>query len=205
VKERPILFSGPLVREIRAGLKNVTRRPMKPQPEAGRWPCNQVRSMLDIDGTEICFWSPYGWPRSENHRHGERLWVRETHLVRGAGAHVIYRADLDPVEATGVGAMYGGWRPSIFMRREHSRLLLEVLAVRVERLRSITCDEIRREGLSCPVHDFPGGFCHGECGALREHFYGGWDALYSRKPELHAERDPWLWVVDFKLLEDTTA
>lgn len=215
-KERPMLFSGPLVREIRAGRKTVTRRPVKPQPQfglveyrRGRWGQKPAPPEAEAArGTYIASRDnkrcPYGEP-------GDRLWVKETHLVRSAGEctvsgkRVVYRADHDDEQAAMLGGLHGGWRPSIFTKREYSRLLLEVTGVRVERLRSITCDEIRREGLSCPVHDRGVSFCHGSCTALHEHFYDGWDALYAHKPELHAERDPWLWVVDFRLLEDSTA
>lgn len=86
MKERPILFSGAMVRAILAGEKTQTRRVVKPQfgPEAmpaemcaetaegwqtsghsGRWwdDCNG-----DADAAVYC---PYGQP-------GDRLWVRET-------------------------------------------------------------------------------------------------------------------------------
>ena len=223
-KERPMLFSGPLVREIRAGRKSVTRRPVKPQPTLGHWRYPDRTDTWRWEKGGACFGfmvengghmaalaghCPYGKP-------GDRLWVRETWAPvddrpYGGDRWVDYRATprYDAAHPAGWHEDSGDpsalkWRPSIHMPRWASRLLLEVTAVRVEQLRSITCDEIRREGLSCPVHDRGASFCHGSCTALREHFYGGWDALYAHKPELHAERDPWLWVVDFQLLEDTT-
>ena len=81
MKERPILFSGPLVRALLAGTKTQTRRVVKPQPTGfvggpGVTLCDSSPAPLvpmnDFAGTcgqeIIC---PYGQP-------GDRLWVRET-------------------------------------------------------------------------------------------------------------------------------
>src|SRR5262245_40577473 len=77
-KERPILFSGPMVRAILENRKAQTRRIVKPQPKGQ--PPFAVRS----DGV-LCDKSGYG---CSNHKRGliecpygkpgERLWVRET-------------------------------------------------------------------------------------------------------------------------------
>ncbi len=119
-KERPILFSGPMVRAILEGRKTETRRlrPLNVEP-------------------------------------GDTLWVRETWRygahMNEAGLYVLdpsvvhYRADLDVPK--------GNWRPSIFMPRCASRLTLEVLEVRIERLHDITTDALHREGLECRTHD----------------------------------------------------
>lgn len=88
-RERPILFSAPMVRAILDGTKTQTRRVLKPQPKlipprswagcAGKhwWACDAVRSMVEIEdelqGTDKSMaWclNPYGKP-------GDRLWVRE--------------------------------------------------------------------------------------------------------------------------------
>src|SRR5690606_197652 len=86
MKERPIIFSAPMIRAILAGTKTQTRRAVKPQPSS-EW-CPKVGTyhptMIDRYGEEypgaevygasderegrVC---PYGQP-------GDRLWVRET-------------------------------------------------------------------------------------------------------------------------------
>lgn len=88
---------------------------------------------------------------------------------------------------------YTGWMPSVYMPRSASRLLLEVTAVRIERLQEITRSDIRAEGLECPpelgsddispnYRDwYPAAFR-----ALWESGGGDW------------EGNPWVWVVEFK-------
>lgn len=89
MKERPILFSGPMVRAILDGRKTQTRRVMKPQP------LPETEAMRDIPG-ENRWWA--AWIDSENEFSitykplgsdqqedwacpygvpGDRLWVRE--------------------------------------------------------------------------------------------------------------------------------
>ena len=178
MKERPILFSGPLVRAILEGRKTQTRRVIKGIPDdatlvtlnafdyavtelAGRvswftpwaddlWPCAK--------GDAIA--CPYGQP-------GDRLWVRETHafadrlaalpsseVARLGDRRAWYRADLQ-----GGGEYAGGepvrWRPSIHMPRWASRIDLEVTGVRVERVQDISEDDAKAEGVPGPVPFYP--------------------------------------------------
>lgn len=85
MKERPILFSGAMVRALLAGTKTQTRRVVKPQPE--RRNIEQIGNMLGFkkrQGDGFWLWPnarerilaecPYGQP-------GDRLWVRETWQV----------------------------------------------------------------------------------------------------------------------------
>ncbi len=88
MKERPIIFSGPMVKAILDGSKTVTRRPIKPQPSSTH---NLVGYQTDLGysasrgfywamfgslGSEslIAIKCPYGVP-------GDELWVRETWRV----------------------------------------------------------------------------------------------------------------------------
>ena len=88
MREKPILFSAPMVRALLAGTKTQTRRTIKPQPFAGMTD-DQVylkfreQGVLGPDESLTwlvnCAWEsgfvdltcPYGQP-------GDRLWVRET-------------------------------------------------------------------------------------------------------------------------------
>lgn len=164
IKERPILFSAPMVRAIREGRKTVTRRAVKIQPRSkadiGSYGLGQP-FIRNPDVTKPNPECPYGRP-------GDRLWVRETwgvishdfdeqgnmidwtpdrpatavrELPFGRGyysGHIIYRADGEAEWAgddDGGGETRSAWHPSIHMPRAASRILLEITDVRVERLR----------------------------------------------------------------------
>lgn len=82
VKERPILFSAPMVRAILEDLKTVTRRAVKVRPRSkadiGSYGIGQpfIRNP-DVSKANPAF--PYG-------QAGDRLWVRETFMgLRGTG------------------------------------------------------------------------------------------------------------------------
>lgn len=140
MKERPILFSAPMVRALLAGTKTQTRRIVSPRH----------LKFLELPASEmIQRWGarprPYGGV-------GDRLWVRETWGNTGAGVwtvadarsrlgggETVYRAD---------GERPGcGWFPSIHMPREFSRLLLEITEVRVQRLQEISYEDALAEGI----------------------------------------------------------
>lgn len=169
-RERPILFSGAMVRAIIAGRKTVTRRVVKPQPDGWlggfgatdatgapveRFPVRH--RARDAEIVEIT--CPYGAP-------GSKLWVRETHAlvctVEDVECHctddtkhrVEYRADTGNAHPGDWPHGEDGapkWKPSIFMRREHSRLSLEITAVRVERLHDISDEDVAAEGITAEV------------------------------------------------------
>jgi len=166
VRERPILFSDPMIRAINDGRKMQTRRPIVPQPpsiEAVKalsgidygwiaprkadepWRVSgPVWAVRDLMGQEPELRCPYGRP-------GDRLWVREAWAVeagldrsRGfSGWPVWYRADgaYRWLGNGGVGFHTGNsrgrWRPSIHMPRWASRITLEITDVRVERVQEI--------------------------------------------------------------------
>lgn len=208
VKERPILFSAPMVRAILEGRKNVTRRAIKVQPRidaSGNFCVGSSNYGQDGYGKPVtkhfvngC--CPYGKP-------GDRLWVRETwaadaqvdavaprNLSQGEPIH--YAAD-GVVRQTGCAMIKPGkGRPSIHMPRWVSRILLEITAVRVERLQDISEAQAKAEGIK-PSKHVEGWFAYDDTatafvsaavafGELWKSVGGDWDT------------DPWVWVVEFK-------
>ncbi|USX34860.1 hypothetical protein NH673_16815 [Pseudomonas putida] len=151
-KERPILFSGPMVRAILDGRKTVTRRALKIQPRTPGDIGSYGRGQPFIrhpDLTKRNPECPYGRP-------GDRLWVRETCFINDyreakvpvderASVDVVYRADPLP-DWEGEESLIT-WRPSIHMPRWASRILLELTDVRVERLQDISDDQAKAEGM----------------------------------------------------------
>jgi hypothetical protein len=125
MKERPILFSAPMVRAILDGSKTQTRRIVKIKYDGCGAP------IMPNDPRLPC---PYG-------QVGDRLWVRETWADMGTG-HTAYRATTD--EQT---AKLMSWKPSIHMHRHRSRITLEITDVRVERLQDISDEDAECEGI----------------------------------------------------------
>ncbi|QXI24651.1 hypothetical protein HU724_010360 [Pseudomonas iranensis] len=226
IKERPILFSAPMVRAILDGRKTVTRRPVKPQPE--------VR-MVDMIGPMLTFKNKRGghwlYPNAKQQiiedcpfgKPGERLWVRETtEADQDRGDTVAlsrYAADRAPVLYAGSeDPEYNGsvahWdyprrsRPSIHMPRWASRILLEITDVRVERLQDgegETAFESRyvAEGIN-RIHQGDGEYAFHPFKS--EPGPGSWTDPFDAWRELWVSvngadswnANPWVWVVEFK-------
>lgn len=149
-----MLFKGEMVRAILDGKKTQTRRLVKfnKQPDGTPIPEQAwVDKSYLKHGNVHCLKVPYTNDTTQRHfpngSAGQKIWVRETHLIRANGKAVIYRADLDPIEAAGIGAMYGGWKPSLFMARKHSRITLEITQIHAQRLHEITHEDALAEGV----------------------------------------------------------
>ncbi|MGM5010010.1 hypothetical protein ACD592_12885 [Rhizobium sp. 969_B3_N1_2] len=151
--DRPILFSGPMVRALLAGTKTQTRRLLNPQPKLlknGSWyrPFPQDRGNWQYALGGIIH--AYAKLRIVE---GDRLWVRETwshtgdhvfsiaEVRRSPFGYPIYRADENPEYP------HAKFWPSIHMPREFSRLTLTVTEVRVERLQDISGADAIAEGI----------------------------------------------------------
>lgn len=186
MKERPILFSGPMVRAILEGRKTQTRRGVKPQGAiltddmarafGVRPPPTQNNPVIPC---------PYGAP-------GDRLWVKETH-ARCTGCHgVDWRADDDGQRTCRqCDSPLGNWKPSIFMRREYSRITLEIEAVRVERLQDISDYDSYREGAESMAGTITGPYCM----SFNEGFRDLWQSINGPGSW---DLNPWVWVISFK-------
>ena len=192
MKDRPILFSAPMVRAILEGRKTQTRRVVK---NAHVITCDDRFGATDAR-------CPYGVP-------GDRLWVKEKWRPAWHPemfCSVQYASDssyrkptindetrghrfADMCEQSGDNAE--PWHPSIHMWREFSRLTLEVVAVRVERLQVIGLADCAAEGAP-PTH--PADNVWDSTETYRKLWesingVGSWDA------------NPWVWVIEFKRIE----
>jgi hypothetical protein len=165
VTAHPVLCTGQEVRDILDGTKTQMRRVIKSAhasevdawafaPESGLWRMGWRGDgglLADMGGIRC----PYGQP-------GDTLWVRETwHNCPHCGAQAAtYRVggwlrppridgperdDTDTSPLPPKCAAHG-WRPSVHMPRWASRLTLEVVSVRVERLQAISEEDARAEG-----------------------------------------------------------
>ena len=193
MKERPILFSAPMVRAILDGRKTQTRRVVKPQPSQELLDdYAQIRRERGVqkDDAEMlseCLPCPYGFP-------GDRLWVRETWARDDEDGALMYRADVgcdDDANAWERGRIEGvsryRWRPSIHMPRWASRITLEITDVRVERLQDIGEEDAEAEGIPRSDVSPPdmGRFAYQQL----------WESING--PDSWAA-NPWVWVIGFK-------
>ncbi|TWT65643.1 ASCH domain-containing protein [Crateriforma conspicua] len=201
VKERPILFSGEMVRAILDGRKTQTRRVVdrmagfrvnqfgRSTTEGYDWHFRCQRGLWhDVLHSEAISRCPYGQP-------DDHLWVRETFsFTRGdypfcrkpseapQDSKVWYRAANDrPTWAE------TKWHPSIFMPRWASRLTIKIRDVRVEQLRSITEEDAESEGVTD----------HAYVGSVNA-FESLWE-LINGAESLAA--NPWVWVIDFEKVD----
>lgn len=210
-KERPILFSSPMVRAILDGRKTQTRRVMKPQP-----PAATVEMRLHGDGWLPCWdvaHGDIGDRRRCPHGHsGDRLWVRETWCPypEESTGRIWYRAtderSHDRWRDNSARPHLYNWRPSIHMPRWASRITLRVVSVRAERLQDINETDARAEGAPAIAADDARTVPTDILARLRDlhtpsymlGFASIWMDIYGPGSWY---TNPWVWVIEFKRLE----
>lgn len=188
--ERPIIFNGDMVRAILRGEKTQTRRPVKPQPVFDDMYSREGTYDDVIHFKDDCpVMCPFGQPL-------DRLWVRETFALGGPPYFgVAYRAD-EGDNPEDVGGERQKWTPSIHMPRYLSRITLEITDINVERVQDITEDEAIKEGVVDPIM---GTYGLNPITIFRDL----WDALYARQPGLLWKKNPWVWVIAFRRVEQS--
>jgi hypothetical protein len=203
IKERPILFSGEMVRAILEGRKTQTRRLIKPQPDELELlygpelyhPTKVDRNGMEYPGDEVfgIYSDDSGWPCPYG-AVGDRLWVRETwqqYIEKADGQRHTISTPCKFLNqllyaATEQGDHPPRWRPSIHMPRWASRITLEITGVRVERLQKITKADVIAEGIQ-GLEDVHAGW-HQPYADLWVKINGpdSWDA------------NPWVWAIEFR-------
>lgn len=237
---KPIIFSSPMVLAILEGRKTQTRRVIKPQPaypglekmvymlhpfapsslrgtpaegvtiapEEYIW-CHEdwVGNIVGEQGK-----CPYGIP-------GDKLWVRETWKHHWAsrdgisGPGIQYKADgviYGRVESTSQVNSDKHWRPSTNMSRWASRLTLQIIDVRVEKLQEILYEDAVVEGIEkhrlatknynywINYHpNYSSGLVHAQAS-----FHTLWDYSINKKHEHRWGANPWVWVLEFEVVDE---
>lgn len=229
MKQRPIIFNTEMVRAILDGRKTQTRRMFKAQPhddwapfsKNAEWytptvidkrgfyqPAND--DVFGVSSEDCAFVSPFGTI-------GDQLWVRETWRQFNSSDEcgcsespcscptngtVLFKATDDSGESK--------WKPSIHMPRSCARILLEVTAVRVERLNEISEQDAKAEGLQYHA-------LYQKWGGIEKHsnhrphsphwrwyknpqhaFKSLWNSIYE-----NWDANPWVWVIEFKVISTT--
>ena len=187
MKERPILFNGPMVCAVLDGSKTQTRRIMREQvcaPGIVQIARPGYCEIINEYGVHIPgFHCPYGEP-------GDRLWVREafcassfydackpSEIYPGAGLRY-------PADGPSIGCKT---RPSIHMPRWASRITLEITGVRVEQLNDCSDSDALAEGVDRTNTSITG--------YARERYQRLWESINGVGSW---NANPWVWVVEFR-------
>lgn len=194
IKERPILFSGPMVRAILDGRKTQTRRIVK---WSGSWAVDEFQYPLwpsaeDEFGEQQDIPCKYGKP-------GDRLWVRETYAHVSMCGHFNHlHGNREWIYGATDECCVAKWTPSIHMIRAASRITLEITGVRVERLQEISEADAIAEGCVAgdgkPENGFP---TEAEFPAVAS-YADLWNSING--PDSWAA-NPFVWVVEFRRVE----
>jgi len=211
-KERPILFNGDMVRAILAGRKTQTRRAVKlpHNNPLGQWEASTVGgygardSKRNLVPEQACIWhtrtgDTLVCPLGDV---GNRIWVRESFWgcdLPGYGDQpcVVYDDEWQgneyrPAEARPWARKFGRI-PAIHMPRDACRLVLEISAVRVERLQDISEADALAEGIEGIGGRFTFNGGRHESLTARSSFMTLWDSTGGMWVD-----NPWVWVVEFK-------
>lgn len=223
MKERPILFSGPMVRAILQGRKTQTRRVLhlpagwrlessdgdpytlgmitSPHPKKGKFGAfvrqeihpGSGKFMIDV---AVC---PHG-------KIGDRLWVRESwRLFNSADECACYdscicsRMHGKPLYRATDDDGASKWKPSIHMPRWASRITLEITDIRIERLNAISEADALTEGIEpLPTNQYKDYGCKLEGVGFsdpRLSFRSLWISIHGYDSWI---KNPWVWVIEFK-------
>lgn len=196
MNEHPILFSTEMVQAILTGRKTQTRRVVKSELiieqaefERGNRP-NVIQSEPSLQ-----YWTENSCPFGQV---GDRLWVRETWYQKGTVGRTY--PDDDEYQFFGHrqaayvadGDAPKDWtfkkRPSIHMPRWACRLILEITNIRIERLNDISEADCVKEGI--------GSALLRDC--KRPKFMQLWESINGTDSW---DKNPWVWVVEFKVIQ----
>jgi hypothetical protein len=206
IRDRPLIFSAPMIRALLGGRKSQTRRILKNQETWDRIDAIVKRFPNQKAGV------PY--------RVGDLLWVRETFCPVddsqfGEARWIDYRAT-PKYESSHPAGWHNApddpdalkWRSCMFMPRTASRLTLKVTGVKVERLLDISEEDAKAEGFEAgPLNDgfgprdfgdgwtveSPGGWA-----SAAGHFQILWTKLH---PDWDGYSSPWVVAIAFDVFK----
>lgn len=142
---------------------------------------------------------------------GDRLWVREAHRI------IVLENEQEITDYKGAPVKrmrdildMSSWLPSIHMRREHCRTVLEITGVRVERLQEISEEDAIAEGVTClggvngtyDRDDFSGCWTNYSSTETAAYWNSPIDSYHSLWDSINGVGswmlNPWVWVIEFR-------
>jgi len=204
MKEKPILFSTPMVQAILVGRKTQTRRIVKPQPVKNGifWshPGNRPKAKKNTGAISSTCKPDFLWTILCKYSVGDVLFVRETwHPKRHnmpTGFPYEYKATAE-LDGTPTNEK---WKPSIHMPKAAARIWLEVTDIRLERLQDISEGDACAEGVEIEVFDKPK--LNHRLKVFVASYVISFIKLWSQiNGENSWESNPFVWVIEFKRIE----
>ena len=218
--ERPIILNTEMVKAVLEGRKTQTRDVIKPQPRKG---LEFIKMVHDWQGkAQAELETPSGYsdplmyhPLCPHGKVGDRLWVREMFEIwtDGTGWECItYKADNYSCFLSNLSIKHDAhfdkkkWKSPVTMSRRASRITLEIVDIRVERLQDIDCEDAVTEGIECELCHNSGYItlnehkqeeCHCDTADL---FAILWNSIH--KKEHRWEDNKRVWVREFKRIKD---
>jgi len=196
IKEKPIIFSTPMVQAILEDRKTQTRRIIKPQPFGL---CLDVKFKMHPDAFPLLTnvdpqkfeakYCPFG-------KKNDTLYVKETFRDFPEKGDIYYKAGM----AQDLEINFK-WKPSIYMPKWAARIFLKIKDIFIESLQDITSIEAIKEGifydekLEGYVADQEGRCYHGSDPIIS--FANYWDML-NKKRGYPWDSNPWVWVIEFE-------
>ncbi len=201
MKSHPMIFTAESVLAILEGRKTQTRRILKPQPKRLGW------------NEGVFSYGAYWEYVTSKYQPGDLIWGKETFIAGvGVGGYapgidpntdpngktidLIFRADDGPNERSA-----GPWKSPRFMPRAASRITLEVVSTRIERLQSISHADCEAEGIEYVSRE--AGFPCWRNPMCSHSWYGtAYDAYKAWFNKIHGpgawERNDWVTATTFK-------
>lgn len=226
MKQIPILFSTAMVQAILEGRKTQTRRIIRPQPDENGVEYFENAPSLDWESVYKEQWKPWIWDTEDGERvgkfcpygqPGDVLWVRETISYFKQGGGTIQREKTKyKADERWNGNNLIKWTPSIHMPKAAARIWLEVVSVKVQRLQDITEQDAVAEGIvplaMSSMQLAQTGQLYYDYTKPKQLFNEGLQPFWSFNSLWCSinggeswEANPWVWVVEFKRIENPNA
>lgn len=225
-KQIPILFSAAMVQAILAGRKTMTRRVVKGIALDWLEKDGFTPEFVADPDNGLCRYGKVGdvlWVRENFRKYilfdptDENLKTDEIIDFAADGEEPIPMIDGDGFQMfkKDGSEKFIPYRPSIHMPKKAARIWLEVVSIRVERAHDISEADAISEGIESyteegrprykdymadasgygdPAHDYP------SVGIAVTSFATLWEKINGRESW---EANPWVWVVEFKVLSTT--
>lgn len=191
-----ILFNTEMVQAILEGRKTVTRRKIKLDLGLADTDKND-KNYLKIPNDQGDYHDAVDYCR---YQVGDVLYVRETWQdISDNEGNYIYKANsnngLVDIGFVNIPIENIKWRPSIHMPKAAARIFLRVTDIRVERLKDITEEQAKKEGVEVETNN--SGIMY------RCNFMDLWNSTI-KKDDLFKyswKANPWVYVIDFEVMK----